>query len=96
MTIDYELKNADDARERGSVWATPRETAAFFGISQATLRRYVKAGIIPAPIKLSPKMTRFAHAANKRVRAAMEEGALVKAEALAAQLGQRAREDQTA
>lgn len=41
------------------VWAADTQLAELYGVSRATIWRWVKAGILPKPVKLSPGTTRW-------------------------------------
>ncbi len=42
-----------------TAYAADTDLAAHFGVSRATIWRWVKTGDLPAPVKLSPQLTRW-------------------------------------
>ena len=52
MTTKYATLKNDTSFIRTEKVHTLRQTAALFGVSVATWKRYVAAGIVPAPVRI--------------------------------------------
>ena len=55
MTTRYATLKNDTSFIRTEKVHTLRQAAALFGVSVATWKRYVSAGIVPAPVRIGPR-----------------------------------------
>ena len=53
------MGNNVSQNRNGSAYATDADLAAHFGVSKVTIWRWSKVSEFPAPVKLSPQITRW-------------------------------------
>lgn len=68
QTIPDALRHFDSLPDSANVRVST--VAAWLGVSTATVYRYAKAGLIPAPHKLGPRVTAWNVGELRRARAA--------------------------